>query len=98
VQTKHVLCRFYLNPLGQTAPKVVHTIHRVAMFIIHIDHLLLDYRDYLFKCNVQTQAVFFLALDMDMIKTLDGLATVLRLRGTLEALKEANCLTRTESR
>jgi hypothetical protein len=84
-----------LKHLGPDHPKVLRTAYRVAGFIIHFDYLQLDYAEYLFRNLVQTPAALILQSDMDPIEMLDGLATVLWLKGTPEALEEAVCLTRT---
>ncbi|KAH8790452.1 hypothetical protein F5882DRAFT_377259 [Hyaloscypha sp. PMI_1271] len=66
-----------LKHLGPDHPKVLRTTYKVAGFIIHFDHLQLDYADHLFRNLVQTPAALILQSDMDPIEMLDGLATVL---------------------
>ena len=83
-----------LKHLGPDHPKVLQTAHRVIVFTIHFDRLQLDYADHLFRNLVQTKAALILQSYMDPIEILDGLATVLWLKGTPEALEEAVCLTR----
>lgn len=83
-----------LKHLGPHHPKVLDTAYKLATFIIHFDRAKLDYAENLFRNLVETPASLILQSDMDPMEMCDGLAVVLGLKGTPEALEEAFCLAR----